>query len=236
MDPWAADRTRSRRLVLIGAVLAVGLVGTIVVGLSNAGSRDGGNPLGQVVPETVIPPALDRDRAATLLDSAGCRTLVDGEPYDDRNHLDAADAPPPEVLYRDRPPHSGQHFSSVLPLPAGVPRAPIEERAVLHNMEHGAVVVWFSDPGTRGALEGWWAHRRDLGFTSPAGGAVYVSPMPDLENPPAIALRAWGVAVDCDTWDPLVADAFLLDHFGDRGIAPERNLTPFPTDSLTWAN
>jgi hypothetical protein len=236
MDPWATDRSRSRRLVLIGAVLAVGLVVTVVVGLSNAGSRDGGTPLGQVVPETTVPPALDRDRAATHFQAAGCRMLAEGEPYDDRSHLDPADAPPPEVLYPDRPPHSGQHYPSVLSLPSGIPSGPIDERAVLHNMEHGAVVIWFSDAGIRDQLGDWWGHRRDLGFTSSAGGAVYVSPMPDMMNPPVIALRAWGVAVDCDDWDPVVADAFLLEHYGDRGIAPERTLTPFPTGSLTWAD
>jgi hypothetical protein len=235
-DPWAADRSRSRRLVLIGAVLAIGLVGTIVVGLSNAGSRDSGTPLGQVAPGATVPPPLERDRAVARFEAAGCRTLADREPDDDRSHLDPADAPPPQVLYPDRPPHSGRHFPSVLSLPSGVASSPIDERAVLHNMEHGAVVVWFDDPGIRTDLEAWWADRRDLGFTSAAGGAIYVSPMPDVADPPTIAFRAWGVAVDCDAWDATVADAFLLVHFGDRGIAPERNLTPFPANSLTWAD
>lgn len=237
-------RGRHRALgVAIFVVLAVALVATAVVGLGNAGpggglARDDGQPLGQVLPEADVPPPLDRVEVVERAEAAGCRTVVDGEPLEDVSHLDRSDAPPPDALYPDRPAHSGPHDGGLLPLPAGTATVPIDERAVLHNMEHGAVVVWFDpaqvDAETRRAISAWREQREDLGFTSESGGAVYASPAPDMDDPPAVSLRAWGVAVDCDRFAPLVADGFLADHWGSHGAAPEASLSPYPEDSLRF--
>lgn len=238
-----SGRGRLTALVFAGA-LVIGLVATAAVGLRTTATvsdpaREDGQPLGEVLPGVEVPPPMLRDEVEARADTAGCALVVDGEPLEDRSHLDPDDAPPPAVLYPVRPPHSGRHYGTLLPLPAGVATVPIDERAVLHNMEHGSVVVWFDpdrvDDGTAEALADWWRGRTDLGFTSDAGGAVYVSPLPpDVEDPPVIALRAWGVAVDCDGFAPLVADGFLADHWGSRGAAPEAHLSPYPDDSLDF--
>lgn len=237
-----ATSTGGRRVGLIlAAILTVGLIATIVVGLRVGGPSGTAAraPLGEVAPGAAVPPPLDPVEVAARTEAAGCEVVVDGAPLEDRSHLDPADAPPPEALYPDRPPHSGQHYASLLPLPEGTPDAPIDERAVLHNLEHGAVVVWF-DPGAVGAdgraeIATWRSDRARLGFTSQARGAVFASPMPDLDAPPAVALRAWGVAMDCERFDPMVADAFLVEHWGSHGDAPEANLSPYPEASLRIA-
>lgn len=235
--------TRLTALVFAGA-LVIGLVATAAVGLRTTApasdlAREDGRPLGEVLPGAEVPPPMLRDDVEARAEAAGCELAVDGEPLEDRSHLDPDEAPPPDALYPSRPPHSGQHYGTVLPLPAGVATVPIDERAVLHNMEHGSVVVWFDPERVDGdaaeALADWWRSRSDLGFTSDAGGAVFASPLPaDVDDAPAVALRAWGVAVDCAQFDPLVADGFLADHWGSRGAAPEANLSPYPKGSLTF--
>lgn len=216
---------RGRAAAVIGSVaLVVGLVAAAAIGLRQ----------GTGAPEAATAP-LDRQAVTARADAAGCAVLVDGEPLQDRDHLDPGDAPPPDVLYRQRPAHSGQHYGTVLALPSGVAGTPIDERAVLHNMEHGAVVVWF-DPAAADleAITDWREARAELGFVSRAGGAVFASPMPEIDDPPPVALRAWGVAMDCERFDPIVADAFLVDHWGSHGAAPEAELSPFPDGALRY--
>lgn len=225
----ATGATRSRTMArTMVALLVAGLVGTVVVATTVAGRRAPG--------PGVLDPAQVQQRGA----AAGCTTVVDGEPLDDRRHLDPADAPPADVLYPDRPAHSGRHFADLLPAPDGLAAAPIDERAVLHNLEHGSVVVWLDpaalDVRTPEAVGQWRDERADLGFRSRSGGAVFASPMPrDLDDPPPVALRAWGVAVDCERFDPVVADAFLAQHWGSHGQAPEADLSPYPDGVLRFA-
>ena len=237
----------SQRRVALAAtvVLVAGLVATAAVGLRSPGPADGearpdGEPLGQVLPGVEVPTPIDPAEAAGRAEAAGCTTVADGEPVEDVRHLDPAEAPPPAALYEHRPADSGRHYGSILSLPDGTATSSIDERAVLHNMEHGSVVVWFDEDTVgrdgRAAIADWRDQRDDLGFTSSSGGALFATPMPgDLDDPPAVALRAWGQAVDCQRFDPLVADAFLAEHWGSHGIAPEADLSPYPDDSLRLA-
>lgn len=226
--PLSMSRRGRATAVVASVAVVVGLVAATAVGLG-FGTGAGPEP----------PGPLDRDEVASRAEAAGCRVTANGEPLQDRDHLDPADAPPPDALYPRRPAHSGRHFNGLLALPGGAADDPIDERAVLHNMEHGAVVVWFDRaavPGReRGEIADWRDARHDLGFTSRAGGAVFASPMPEIEDAPAVALRAWGVAMDCDRFDPVVADAFLVDHWGSHGAAPEADLSPFPDGALRVA-
>lgn len=224
--PGAVPSRRGRSTaVVVSAVVLLGLVAATALGLRQVTGTDPSRP-----------GTVDRDEVQSRAAEAGCEVTADGQPVQDRDHLDPADAPPADVLYPERPTHSGPHFGAVLPVPLGASGRAIDERAVLHNMEHGAVVVWF-DPATvdgreREQIADWRDARHDLGFTSRAGGAVFASPLPETADTPAVALRAWGVAMDCDRFDPIVADAFLVDHWGSHGAAPESELSPFPDDAL----
>ena len=230
--PLSLSGRRRRVGVGLFALLVVGLVITTAIGLGAVDGIRGGV-------DDEVPAALDPGEVEQRRRAAGCTTVVDGEPLEDRRHLDPAESPPAAALYPDRPAHSGRHHQALLPAPAGIATVPIDERSVLHNVEHGSVVVWFDPAATgddeRAMLEQWRDRRAELGFRSRAGGAVFASPMPpDLDDPPAVALRAWGVAMDCDRFDPLVADAFLVEHWGSHGDAPEGNLSPYPDDALRF--
>lgn len=175
---------------------------------------------------------------------AGCEMLVEDTPLPDRTHFDPAEAPPADVLYAEaqvRPTYSGSHFGVVSPRIDNVPRTPIEERSVVHNMEHGAITVWFdpeqADGDVQSAMGDWGESRNELGFSSRAGAAIFTSEYDGtITSGKAVAFRAWGQAMDCDTFDETVADAFVIDHFGTHGIAPERTLSPYPEDLLGYGD
>lgn len=229
----APPPTRNNRAALVVgiAVIVMGIsIGAIVV--------DGGDGPEPFV-ATGEPVQLVEEDLDEAMDAAGCTLLAIDDPLEDRTHVDIADAPAADVLYGTelRPNHSGRHFSQWQPDQDQPARVPIDERSVTHNLEHGAVVVWFDvggDSGIADAVATWMGARQDLGFRSPTGGGLFASPYPNIASGGTVALRAWGVAMDCDRWDPRVADGFLLEHYGDRGIAPEASLSPYPDGQLEY--
>lgn len=183
---------------------------------------------------------IDPELASSARDAAECEVL-DVPELPDRDHLDPAIAPPADVLYPDlRPTHSGQHFPTTFPVQAdGVSTQP-DERNTTHNMEHGAIIAWY-DPDTidGGELDDWAEARNDAGFLeNRAGVAIFSAPYtdPGLPDGVGVAFRAWGVAMDCGTWDQTVADAWVIDHYGTHGIGPERNFAPFPEEALSYSD
>lgn len=174
---------------------------------------------------------VDPDALAT----SAC-TEVDPGAVDDRDHLDPEDAPPASELYDNDLPAAGPHFGRWSPVIDELPATPMDVRALLHNMEHGAVVVWVNpdllDVGTLEFVASWRSQLGAAGFDNEeTGAAVFVSRFPGTveDTDVAVALRAWGVAVDCTTWDLAVADAFVGLHYGTRGAAPESELGPWPS-------
>lgn len=185
---------------------------------------------------SVVPPALESGARTVDPDAVAtdaCREVDPGD-LDDRGHLDPATAPPASELYDTGLPAAGPHFGAWSPVVGGLPRTPLDPRALLHNMEHGAVVVWVNpdvlDRRDQKLAARWRDQLGLAGFDNQeTGAAVFVSPMPDhVEVDAGVALRAWGVALDCEGWDLAVADAFVGLHYGSRGEAPEAELGPWP--------
>lgn len=235
VDVLLTGAMRTNEKVLAAIACAIAVVGLVVAGTqpSTAPVGDGRIPAPTAVPDDLPDPVrVTDDVREAALDAAGCEVLVPGEPLADRDHLDPDDAPPAAALYPERPAHSGRHYGSLLEVPDRIPPAPIDERAVLHNMEHGSVVVWLDlDRVGRDEVadaQAWMRERRSQGFESRAAGGIWVSPAEAITSGKAVALRAWGVAVDCDRFDRTVADAFLQEFWGSNGQSPEANLSPFP--------
>lgn len=177
-------------------------------------------------------------------EASGCVVTAENEPQPEPyTHFEPAQAPPADTLYTAvRPTHSGPHFIQPIAPVNGIPRNPIDERGSTHNLEHGAVIVWFDpervDGDVQSAMESWQQERADQGFVSSrSGGAVFVSSYdgPFSADKP-IAVRAWGQALDCDEWDETYADGFLIEYYGTHGIAPERTLTPYPEGVLGYTD
>jgi hypothetical protein len=184
---------------------------------------------------------LSQSAALEARSDAGCEMVVDGQPLEDRTHHDPSTAPPADVLYANsqvRPTHSGPHFAQPNSAIGGVPSDPLDERATTHNLEHGSVIVWFDpeavDDATVSDMEDWMQSRQDLGFEDARGGNIFVSPYEGMAEGTPISIRAWGYALDCQSWSQDVADAMVIDYWGTHGSAPERNLSPYPADSLGY--
>jgi hypothetical protein len=197
---------------------------------------------GSAIVDTVV---IDADELRSRTD-ASCERLVGArgpEPEEERTHLDDAEAAEltADDLYELRPPHSGRHLGRFLPLPTEAFDRPIDERALVHNLEHGAVAVLY-DPSALAdadveALEAWVRERNVAGFAADAertGAAIAAAPVEpgSITSGAAVALRAWGVATDCDAFDRVIADGFVASHFGTRGVAPEGSLAPYPSGAL----
>jgi hypothetical protein len=173
--------------------------------------------------------------------AAGCEVVVERDPLPDRTHFENNAAPDPDTLYGEvRPTHSGPHTIGVHPVLASASRQ-ISEVTTTHNLEHGTVIVWW-DPeqverSTQNDLGRWAETLNDNGFRRDMGGiGIITAPYedPGISSGKAFAFRAWGTAMDCDEWDETVAHAFVIDHFGTHGIAPERLSAPFPTEVLAY--
>lgn len=210
----------TRRRGPAAALLALACAGALAAGCTVS-----------VVPSALESGARTVDPGAVA--SAACREVDPGD-LDDRDHLDPATAPPAGELYGTDLPAAGPHFAQWSPVIEGLPRAPLDPRALLHNMEHGAVVVWLNpdvlDRGTMKFIARWRDQLGEAGFDNQrSGAAVFVSRLPGhVETDAGVSLRAWGTALDCDGWELAVADAFVGLHYGTRGDAPEAELGPWP--------
>ena len=121
-------------------------------------------------------------------------------------HLDNPDAP---VKYNSFPPSSGRHFFT--PAIYDFYTEPVSETAVVHNLEHGAMVVqWGSKvPKSEVAkIREWWKND--------ARGLV-AAPLPALGN--KIAVIAWTHVAKCTRFDDGAFTKFR-DRYQFKG--PER--------------
>jgi hypothetical protein len=168
--------------------------------------------------------APSEDEVETAMVDADCELVTPG--FDGpTDHLEPAEAPPADELYDERPAVGGQHLAEWLT--AGVFDAPVEERAAVHNLEHGAVAL-YHDPDLPddqvAAIADWATSRNEAGLLDERTGAgVLVAPWEGPLDPP-VAFRAWGVAADCQAFAPAFADDFVREHFGTAGDAPEGSL------------
>lgn len=221
----AAARRRRQRRVL-----------TVIVGIASIAA------VAVLVAVTRQPPppkniAIERTAATEAFAAAGCGEVE--VPDLASGHLERANAPEPKDLYPVRPTSQGPHFGDNV-ASIGVSDQPLDERLTTHNLEHGAVVVWY-DPDSEvdvSAIEEWASERNRAGFNQGRSGAgILVSPYDDdFTSGKAVALRAWDTAIDCDQFNPLVADALLIERFASHGKAPERGIagSTYPEDVLSY--
>lgn len=146
----------------------------------------------------VLPSPTPELRSA--LARAGCRlTTPENE---GRDHVDVETA----VKYRSFPPASGPHLRETARW--GVHDRAVDPRLLVHNLEHGGIVVYHRAGSAPTPVLAW--QRRD-----PTG--VIVAPLARLASP--VALTAWRRVLVCPRFDRAVFDRFR-DVF--RGKGPER--------------
>lgn len=157
--------------------------------------------------------------ATETLRGAGC--TVQTVQAQSRNHIAELDE---DFEYNTDPPTSGPHHPN--PPPFSVYDEPVEQFRLIHNLEHGAILVQYGDEVTDATVNQvveWW--RGD-----PNG--VVIAPYPKLGN--QISLGAWnadpserveggdpgrGILAKCPGFDEGAFDAFK-DAYAFKG--PER--------------
>jgi hypothetical protein len=114
--------------------------------------------------------------------------------------------------YNSFPPTSGPHA----PVPAiwNIYDRPVDQLALVHNLEHGGIVVQYGDGVPDETVQEIAAWYQD----DPNG--LVVAPLPGLGN--RIALTAWTHLAMCSDFDEDAFDGFLSDYRGPGGDAPEK--------------
>ncbi len=105
------------------------------------------------------------------------------------------------------PPTSGRHDPTQGPY--GFLGRPIIAEAVVHNMEHGAVVIWYQpgDPDLAGDVN---QLVRDLGQTCVVAGSF-------AQMSFEVAATAWGRVLPLESYDREALAEFVREYRGERG-------------------
>lgn len=147
----AKKRNRTIGIALVGVALVAVVVAVVVLNPGASGSLP--------VPATLL------DRAADEARGSGCDAVQTTDFYNgfDQSSPDYADqahiegderfpALPPLDTYPSTPPASGPHVGSST-VPAGVYDTPPDLGPLLHSLEHGGSVVWYSPDATQTAID-----------------------------------------------------------------------------------
>jgi hypothetical protein len=123
--------------------------------------------------------------------------------------------------YSTTPPTSGPHY----PVPAvwNIYTEPVPEIRLVHNLEHGGVIVQYGDRVPDAQVQeitAWYQSDPD------GGNGLVVAPYPELGN--EIAVTAWTHLMKCSRFDKGAFDRFRDDYRGPTGDAPEK----FPLSAL----
>jgi len=122
--------------------------------------------------------------------AADCSTVRAPESNPQGGHLD----PGQSYTYTDHPATSGLHDPSPLPIPPRVYTAAIPETNAVHNLEHGAVIIYYRASGD-GALSQAKIDR----MTTIANGShnTILAPYGQLPDGTALAFTAWNKLQTC---------------------------------------
>lgn len=150
--------------------------------------------------------------ANAALTAAGCTDVT--LPSQGQEHLSTA-GPKEGFEYNSFPPTSGPHDSAWALW--NIYDRPVQQVKVVHNLEHGGIVVQYGDEvpqATVDQIRAWY-------LEDPT--ALLVAPLPALGD--KVAMTAWTHLATCPTFDEKAADAFRDAHILE---GPER----FPAERL----
>lgn len=160
-------------------------------------------------------------RAEEKLTELGC-TPDEEQPDASAGHLEtdpaSLAAADPAVLYPDRPASSGQHLP--LWVKTGVFDKQIDERLLVHNLEHGYVTMFYAQdaPADQVSDMKGWAQEQIDGDYKKLIVSEWVDSLPDEAK---FAFVDWGDRQLCRGFDADVAGTFLRKHEGGKSAAPE---------------
>ena len=143
---------------------------------------------------------------SSLLGAGTARAQGTQYPNQGQEHISPSQQ---HVAYNSNPPTSGPHYAE--PAPWGIKDQPLPDEQLVHNLEHGGIVIEYNCPDGCPDLV---AQLRDLasGYRS----KVILAPRPNPDVKCRITLTAW-TWLDCfDQFDADRINAFIRAH-KDRG-------------------
>jgi hypothetical protein len=196
------EKRRRQRTLLWSAVAVVSLLA--LVGLIVFMGRD--EPQAENQPVAAEALAAGREQAG----SEGVRTF----PVAGQDHIDPGEQPD---NWNSNPPTSGDHLAT--PLPPGVYQTDQDMRALVHNQEHGYVVILYKGiPADQVDQLRQFVEARN-------GSKLVLAPWSGLESN-GVALTAWQNLETMQRVNMDVVQAFVNDYMvpvGARSTAPEPN-------------
>ena len=189
-----AQRRRNLVTTVIALVVAAGVVWLV---LSDNKKSENSNVVGPV--ENGVSP-----------DEAGCGEVESAEEQEAEHIAEGAEHPP----YNTNPPTSGPHYGAPLgPIASGFYSDAIEPEKVIHNLEHGQIVIWYR-PDASGDLI---SEIQQLTEQQPE--ATVAVPWDDIDPPSQFVLTAWGSLQDCVQVSQELVDDFRAEF---QGKGPEQ--------------
>lgn len=207
-------KARRNRLIAIGAlaVVALAAIGFVVQGRLAARREQ----------QAVLAAAEERQAALGCTDITQMEDLGGGH-LQEAAQIAGAD---PAMIYPDRPASSGLHLPAVAA--TGTYDEQVDERLLLHNLEHGYVNVYYdqdADPeqveAARTFVQGQIDGDRPEMIMTPYG--------EELQGDANFAFVSWGWRQMCGGFDQNVLDAFLQQHY-NTDDAPEVYAGPHRAD------
>ena len=166
----------------------------------------------------------EQEAAEAKLGELGCTPDEKREDFG-QEHLDGTTvaANPPDTIYEDRPATSGTHFANWSI--TGVYDQVIDERVLVHNLEHGYVVAYFDEDAPEEqvtALKEYAQQRIDDNLPK----IIVAAWDGTLEGEANFAYTAWNFRQMCAEYDEQVFKVFAEKHHSGKGEAPEKELPP----------
>ena len=143
-------------------------------------------------------------------EAAGCGEIEEF-PELSRDHIQEGSEHEP---YNSEPPTSGPHYAS--PAEAQFFESPVEPERVVHNLEHGQIVIWYQSDLPESTIDSLQEMVED------AAPFVLATPYSGAEQP--IVYTAWQNSLGCE--QPSTA---VLENFRERfqGQGPEKVVPPY---------
>ncbi len=123
-----------------------------------------------------------------------------------------------KATYGTTPPTSGSHWAApAAPAPWGIKDTTLPDEVVLHNMEHGGVVIFYKglDADGTAKLKDLVRSLLNLGYPK-----IVLEPYPQM-NDARIALSAWRWQLKLPGYDDVQIVKFVRSHY-EGPDAPER--------------
>jgi hypothetical protein len=155
---------------------------------------------------------------------ANCAEVEEPE-IEGQQHVETSET----VEYETSPPTSGNHWPPGQEADAGFYSDPVASESLVHNMEHGQIVLWYSPDApqeTRDDIEAMVENANDPDNPDIGGGAqpMIAVPYDDVPDGMNYVLTAWGASQACESYSLAAINDFRTTF---QGRGPEQVTAPF---------